>query len=67
MVTITSLNNEKIKFVRKLNRKKYRNEFRQYILEGFKLIEGAIESNQQLNSAFISFSKVDNCIDLIKS
>ncbi len=43
---ISSVNNEKIKEIKKLNMKKYRNENKKYIIEGIKIIEEAYLSNQ---------------------
>ena len=43
MQVITSKDNEIIKHIRKLKEKKYRDESNEYIIEGLKLIEEAIE------------------------
>ena len=42
---ITSLNNEHIKELCKLNQKKYRDEYGEYIIEGAKIIAEAIKEN----------------------
>ncbi len=42
MQTITSKDNEQIKHIRKLKEKKYRNQYKEYIIEGIKLVKEAI-------------------------
>ena len=42
---ITSKDNETIKHIRKLKEKKYRDEYGEYIIEGIKLINEAIEES----------------------
>lgn len=54
---ITSKDNETIKHIRKLKEKKYRDEFGEYIIEGIKLINEAIEENQEVKTIIIC----DNC------
>ena len=48
MQVITSKENEIIKHIKKLSEKKYRDEKRQYIIEGIKMLEEAIQENAQI-------------------
>lgn len=48
MQLITSKDNEIIKNIKKLKDKKYRNEQKEFIIEGIKLIEEAIEENVKI-------------------
>lgn len=57
---ISSSSNDKIKEIKKLNEKKYRIELKQYIIEGVKIIEEAILSNQKIISVVI-------CDDILKN
>ncbi|MDD4066461.1 MAG: RNA methyltransferase [Clostridia bacterium] len=57
---ISSSSNDKIKEIKKLNDKKYRIELKQYIIEGVKILEEAILSNQKIVSIVI-------CDDMLKS
>ena len=41
-MVITSKDNEQIKHIRKLKEKKYRDEYKEYVIEGVKLIKEAI-------------------------
>ena len=54
---ITSKDNETIKHIRKLKEKKYRDEFGEYIVEGIKLINEAIEEEQDVKTIIVC----DNC------
>ena len=54
---ITSKDNETIKHIRKLKEKKYRDEFGEYIIEGVKLINEAIEEKLDVKTIVIC----DNC------
>ena len=47
---ITSKDNETIKHIRKLKEKKYRDEYGEYIVEGIKLINEAIEEKQNVKT-----------------
>lgn len=44
-MVITSINNEKVKYIYKLQQKKYRDQFHQFVVEGDHLIVEAIKSN----------------------
>ena len=48
MQVITSKDNEIIKNIRKLKEKKYRDSSNEFIIEGVKLIEEAIEENVKI-------------------
>lgn len=56
-MTITSKDNETIKHIRKLKEKKYRDEYGEYVIEGIKLINEAIEENANIKTILIC----DNC------
>lgn len=56
-MTITSKDNETIKHVRKLKEKKYRDEYGEYVIEGIKLINEAIEENANIKTILVC----DNC------
>ena len=58
MQVISSKENEIIKHIKKLKDKKYRDQYGEYIIEGFKMIEEAIEENADIKSIFIC----DECI-----
>lgn len=53
MQKITSKDNDFIKHVKKLKDKKYRDEAGEYIIEGIKLIEEAIQENAQIKQIVI--------------
>ncbi len=48
MQRIVSKDNSLIKHIKKLKEKKYRDEYKEYIVEGLKLIEEAIKENAQI-------------------
>jgi TrmH family RNA methyltransferase len=50
---ITSLNNELIKETAKLKQKKYRDEEKKFLLEGFKVIQEAFLSNIEIENVFV--------------
>lgn len=50
---ITSKDNEFVKHVKKLKEKKYREEYNEFIIEGIKIIEEAIEENAKIKSIII--------------
>ncbi len=56
-MTITSKDNETIKHIRKLKEKKYRDEYGEYVIEGIKLINEAIEENAKIKTILVC----DNC------
>lgn len=53
MQTITSKDNEKIKHIKKLKDKKYRDEKQQYVIEGIKMLEEAIKENADIDTIII--------------
>ena len=53
MQKITSKDNSLIKHIKKLKEKKYRNEYKEYIVEGLKLIDEAIKENAEIQEIVI--------------
>ena len=53
MQTITSKDNELIKHIKKLKDKKYRDENNEYIIEGVKLIEEAVQEKSKIKKVII--------------
>ena len=53
MQVISSKDNNLIKHIRKLKEKKYRDEYNEFIVEGLKMIEEAIEENVKLKTIII--------------
>ena len=51
---ITSASNDKIKYLRSLYQKKYRRKYNQFVLEGVRLIEEAVQENVDLSQVFYS-------------
>ncbi|HKL13663.1 MAG TPA: RNA methyltransferase [Halanaerobiales bacterium] len=54
MEEITSIKNDKVKYLRKLYQKKYRKERQQFILEGLRLIRGAYKAGADLENIFLT-------------
>lgn len=52
-MVITSKDNETIKHIKKLKEKKYREEYHEFIIEGAKMIEEAINENANIKSIII--------------
>lgn len=52
-IEITSVNNELVKQVVKLQQKKYRDEEKKFLLEGFKPIEEAFSSGLEIENVFV--------------
>lgn len=52
-MVITSKDNEIVKHIRKLSEKKYREESREFIIEGIKLLEEAINENAKIEKVII--------------
>ncbi len=64
MQIITSKDNEIIKNIRKLKEKKFRDITNEYIVEGIKLIEEAIEENVRIKRIVVCEECLkDNCIE----
>ena len=53
MQVITSKDNEKVKHIKKLKDKKYRDEKGQFIIEGIKMLEEAIKENADIDTIII--------------
>lgn len=58
MQVITSKDNEIVKSIKKLKDKKYRDEKKEFMIEGIKLIQEAIEENAKIKMIIVC----DNCI-----
>lgn len=52
-MTITSKDNETVKHIKKLKEKKYRDEYREFIVEGTKMIAEALEEKAKIKSVII--------------
>lgn len=52
-MTITSKDNETIKHIKKLKEKKYRDEYKEFIVEGIKMIEEAMTEDAIIKSVII--------------
>lgn len=50
---ITSIKNDKVKYLRSLYRKKYRREYNQFVLEGVRLVEEALQE-EEIDQLFYS-------------
>ncbi len=60
---ITSKDNETVKHIKKLKEKKYREEYGEFIVEGIKMIEEAINENAEIKSIIICDDcKTTGCI-----
>lgn len=57
-MVITSKDNEQIKHIRKLKEKKYRDEYKEYVIEGVKLIKEAIQEEANIKTIIAC----DNCV-----
>lgn len=57
MQRISSKDNSLIKHIKKLKEKKYRQQYREYIVEGLKLIKEAINENVKINKIIICESE----------
>jgi len=58
-IEITSVNNESVKEVVKLQQKKHRDESKRFLLEGFKPIEEAYLANIQIEQVFVLKEKAE--------
>lgn len=52
-MVITSKDNELVKHIKKLKEKKYREEYEEFIIEGIKMIEEALNENAKIKSIII--------------
>lgn len=57
-MVITSKDNEQIKHIRKLKEKKYRDYYKEYVIEGVKLIKEAIQEDAKIKTIIAC----DNCV-----
>lgn len=57
-MVITSKDNEQIKHIRKLKEKKYRDQYKEYVIEGVKLIKEAIQEDAKIKTIIAC----DNCV-----
>ena len=60
MQQITSRENGLIKHIIKLKEKKYRKEYNEYIIEGVKIVEEAIEENAKIKQIIISQEAIES-------
>lgn len=63
MEIITSKANEKVKFIKSLNEKKFRQKYNCFYLEGIKVVEEVINSNRAIDILFIAYS--DEILNLV--
>lgn len=63
---ISSKNNQKIKNVKKLHRKKYREEAGLFICEGIRVFKEALNSNVKIDSLFIDKNDIEETEKLLK-
>lgn len=57
MDTIVSKSNEKVKFIKSLNDKKFRNKYMAFYLEGIKVVTEILNSKEAIDIMFIAYSK----------
>lgn len=57
MDTIISKSNEKVKYLKNLNEKKFRQKYNAFYLEGIKVVEEVLNMNKAINIMFIAYSK----------
>ena len=65
METITSSSNSKIVIYSKLNEKKYRDEYKMFLLENYKLTVEAIKRNEDIVAILIRDDMVEKYQDII--
>ena len=56
MEVITSKSNEKVKYIKSLNDKKFRYEYRAFYLEGIKVVKEVIDLRKAIDIEFIAYS-----------
>lgn len=54
---ITSKSNEKVKYLKRLNEKKFRQQTKTFYIEGIKVLEEVLDSKKAVNILFIAYSK----------
>ncbi len=57
MNTIVSKSNERVKFIKSLNDKKYRNLYGAFYLEGIKVVSEILQNKKAIDIMFIAYSK----------
>lgn len=57
MDTIISKSNEKVKYIKSLNDKKFRKKYKAFYLEGIKVVTEILESKKAIDIMFIAYSK----------
>ena len=57
MELIVSKSNDKVKFIRSLNEKKYRTKYNAFYLEGVKVTNEILDKNEAIDILFIAYSK----------
>lgn len=57
MDTIVSKSNEKVKYIKSLNDKKFRNKYKAFYLEGIKVVTEILDSKKAIDIMFIAYSK----------
>lgn len=56
MNTINSKSNEKVKYIKSLNEKKFRQKYNSFYVEGIKVVEEILNSNKAIDILFIAYS-----------
>ena len=62
MEVITSKSNEKVKFIKSLNEKKFRQEHKAFYIEGVKVVNEVINQREAIDILFIAY-----CDEILKS
>lgn len=57
MDTITSKSNEKVKYIKSLNEKKFRQKYNAFYIEGIKVVSEILNYRRAMNIKFIAYSK----------
>ena len=60
---ISSLTNEKVKFITSLSQRKYRKEFNFFVAEGVRICKEALENNWNIKYLLFDVSNKDNFTD----
>lgn len=67
MKYITSAENPVIKHLIKLKQKKYRDENKEYTVEGIKVVQEAIDAQQEIKMVFILEEKIDDLKEILEN
>ncbi len=57
MDTIVSKSNEKVKYIKSLNDKKFRQKYNAFYIEGIKVVEELLDMEKAIDILFIAYSK----------